>query len=585
VDFYKVFYAKIKDITNQIAKEKGVDVSEFPNFVVESPKNEDHGDIATNVAMVLCKSFGVNPMQLAEIFKIEIEKLEEVASVQIAKPAFINIIFKNSYWYPFLNNILVQKENFGKSNIGNGLKVSVEYVSANPTGPLHVGHGRGAVLGDIVASIYEFFGYYVTREYYINDAGGQIDVLANSLYYRYAELLNSLGDLEKGENFYPGEYLINTAKKLISKDGDIWLNKNHQERIDYFKNYAIKEMMEIIKEGLAILGVKHDLFSSEKEIATEDHYNEIIKDLTQRDLVYIGTLNPPKRNDTKVLQAENFEAREQKLFRSTYFGDDVDRALEKSNGERTYFANDMVYHNDKVKRGYDKIIDVLGADHIGYIKRIQSAVDALSNSKVKLEGVFCQLVNLLDDGKPLRMSKRAGNFITLSDLVSSVGKDIFRFMMITRKNDVSIDLDVNIANQQTLDNPVFYIQYAYARINSVLENAKSTININKDVFQNADFSLLEDPKEIKLLKSMLKLPKFVQSALDNNDPHRIYLYLMEVSAGFHALWNAGKEDGSLRFIIENNEKLTISRLSLIMAASICIKNMLSLLGVNIKEKM
>ena len=580
MDFYKVFYNKILEITKQIAKEKGIDVSDFPNFVVESPKNEDHGDISTNVAMVLCKRFGTNPMQLAEIYKQKIEELEEVASVEVAKPAFINIVFKNSFWHSFLENVLTLGANFGKSDIGAGIKVNVEYVSANPTGPLHVGHGRGAVLGDIISSIYEFFGYDVTREYYVNDAGGQINILAHSLYYRYAEELNSLGNLEKGEDFYPGEYLINTAKKIVLEQGDIWLLRNELERTEFFKNYAIKEMLVLIKEGLDLLGVKHDIFTSEKEVATDAHYNAIVKDLTNRGIIYTGKLPAPKGIDV-----ENFIAREQKLFKTTDFGDDTDRALEKSNGERTYFANDMVYHHDKVERGFDKLIDVLGADHIGYIKRIEAAVEAISNSKVKLEGVFSQLVNLLDDGKPLRMSKRAGNFITLADLVSAVGKDIFRFMMITRKNDVSIDLDVNIANQQTLDNPVFYIQYAYARINSVLENAKSTMNITEDMLKGADFNLLTDEKELKLLKSMLKLPKFVEASLQNNDPHKIYLYLMEVASSFHTLWNAGKENSDLRFILENNEKLTISRLSLIMAASICIKNMLSLLGVNIKEKM
>ncbi len=580
MDFYKTFYNKVIEITNKISIQKGVDVSDLPNFVVESPKNEDHGDISTNVAMVLCKRFGINPMELANLYKSEIEKLDEVLEVNLAKPAFINVIFKNSYWYTFLVKVLDKKSNFGRKNIGKGIRVNVEYVSANPTGPLHVGHGRGAVLGDVIASIYEFFGYDVTREYYVNDSGNQIDILASSLYYRYAELLNSIGDLEKGEDFYPGEYLIDVARKIIQKDDDIWLSKEFIERNSYFKDLAIKEMLVLIKEGLSLLDVNQELFVSEKEVATDDHYNEIVQDLSKRGIIYTGKLNPPKGHNI-----ENFEAREQKLFKTTAFGDDIDRALEKSNGDRTYFANDIIYHNDKIKRGFDKLVNIWGADHIGYIKRMEAAVDALSASRVKLEIISSQLVNLLDDGKPLRMSKRAGNFITLSDLVKGVGKDIFRFIMITRKNDVSLDLDVNIANQQTLDNPVFYIQYAYARINSVLEHAKNTMNISVDSLVDVDFSLLQDPKEIKLLKSILKLPRFVEGALQNNDPHKIYLYLMEVASNYHLLWNAGKEDSSLRFIIEDNEKLTISRLSLIIGASICIKNMLKLLAVDIKEKM
>jgi arginyl-tRNA synthetase len=580
VDFYKVFYSKILEITCSLAKSRGVDVATLPDFTVETPKNEEHGDIATNVAMALCKIFRMPPLELAEIYKTEISKLQEVASVDIVKPGFINIIFKNSFWYGFLAQVLEQKENFGRSNIGQGMRVNVEYVSANPTGPLHVGHGRGAVLGDVIAAIYEFFGYSVVKEYYINDAGNQIDILAHSLYYRYAELLGKLGDLEKGEDFYPGDYLINTAKKLIAEEGDKWLSADPAARNDYFKTYAVDEMMVLIREGLALLDIKQEVFSSEKAIATDSAYEAIVKDLMTKGIIYIGTLPAPKGVDVA-----NYKAREQRLLKTTDFGDDTDRALEKANGERTYYANDIVYHHDKIQRGFKKLINIWGADHIGYIKRVEAAVGAMSNNTVQLEVICSQLVNLLDDGKPLRMSKRAGNFITLTDLVNGVGKDIFRFMMITRKNDVALDLDVDIANQQTLDNPVFYIQYAYARINSVLENAKTTMNITDSNLNNVDFSLLTATAEIKLLKSTLKLPKFMEGALNNNDPHRIYLYLMEVASSFHTLWSAGREDGNLRFIIENNEKLTIARLSLIKAVSVCIKNMLQCLGVNIKEKM
>lgn len=580
MDFYKVFSNKILEITHNLYKKEGMNIANLPDFTVETPKNEDYGDISTNVAMALCKIFKLSPLELAGIYKAEIEKLPEVFSVDIVKPGFINIIFKNSFWYSFLQQILTEKENFGRTNIGKGVRVNVEYVSANPTGPLHVGHGRGAVLGDVIASIYEFFGYKVVKEYYINDAGNQIDILAHSLYYRYAELLDKVGGLEKGEDFYPGDYLINTAKKLIAAEGDKWLLADAAERNNYFKDYAVNAMMVLIREGLELLDIKQEIFSSEKTIATDSAYEKIVKDLTARGIIYIGTLPAPKGVDVA-----NYKPREQRLLKTTDYGDDTDRALEKANGERTYYANDIVYHNDKIQRGFNKLINIWGADHIGYIKRVEAAVEAISGGKVKLQVISSQLVNLLDNGKPLRMSKRAGNFITLTDLVSAVGKDIFRFMMITRKNDVALDLDVDIANQQTLDNPVFYIQYAYARINSVLENAKTAMNITADDLKNINFELLTDVKEIKLLKSTLKLPKFMEGALNNNDPHRIYLYLMEVASNFHLLWNAGREDGSLRFIIENNEKLTIARLSLIKAVSICIKNMLQCLGVNIKEKM
>ncbi len=580
MDFFKQFHSKIKDLTDTIARERNIDIGDKFNFVVETPKNEAHGDISTNIAMILCKKFSLTPLELGLLYKQHLEKLPEITSVSVVNPGFINITVENFFWQNCLGELLKQGDNFGRSNIGCGKKINLEYVSANPTGPLHVGHGRGAVVGDVLAEIYKFLGYEVTKEYYINDAGGQIEVLGKSLYYRYYELYDRHHDIARDDNFYPGEYLIDTVKKLSSQEGDRWLSLPKDEVVKYFKTFVLQDMMLCIKEDLDLLGVKHDIFSSEKEIANDIEYGNVLNYLAGKDLVYMGTLNPPKG---KIV--EDFEAREQKLFRATLFGDDTDRPLEKSNLERTYFANDMIYHYDKIKRGYDYLINIWGADHVGYIKRMCVAVDALSEGKIKLDIITCQMVNLLKDGSPYRMSKRAGNFVTLKDLIQEVGRDVYRFMMISRKNDVTFDLDLNVAKEQSVDNPIFYIQYAYARVHSVLENANEHFSLSSDSFRAVDFSLLKGKEEIILIKNLLKLPRYLENALQNNDPHKIYLYLMEISSNFHTLWNAGREDSDMRFIIKNNQILTIARLSLLKGVAICIKNMLQLLGVNIKEKM
>lgn len=575
MNFFDVFSKKILSILEKLQ----LNHSNI-RFTVEIPKSSNYGDLSTNVAMVYAKALNKTPLELAEIIKAEILKFPEIEKVEVVKPAFINLYIKNTFWQDAFKDCVMQGENFGKINIGKKEKINIEFVSANPTGPLHIGHARGAVVGDVLASIYKYLGYDVTREYWINDAGSQITTLGKSLYFRYLEQLGQADKFEKSAEFYPGEYLIPVAKKIVAKDSNKWLQAKTDEWLPYFKKVAIAEMLLLIKEDLATLGIKHDVFSSELEIANDAGYKKVVNKLTEKKLIYKGTLGVPKG---KV--AEDFQVREQVLFKSTEFGDDEDRALEKSNGERTYFAGDVIYHYNKINRGFNRLINVLGADHIGYLKRLTAVVKALSNNTVPYHIIFTQLVNILENGKPLRMSKRAGNFIILQDLIKEVGKDILRFMMITRKHGVAIDLDLAKIKEQSNDNPVFYIQYAYARINSVLENAKKEINYDVAALKQANLTLLSDKAEIDLMKNVLKLPRVLEVTIAEDDPHKIYLYLMEVTKSFHHLWNKGKESENLRFIVPTNQILTIARLSLLLQTSIVIKSMLLLLGINIKEKM
>ncbi|MFL1780996.1 Arginine--tRNA ligase [Candidatus Hepatincolaceae symbiont of Richtersius coronifer] len=595
MNFYKYFHQKILKIVQDLAAQDNILLKEI-NFNLEVPKNEFYGDVATNAAMVLSKSFNKPVLELAEIFKEKFKQIPEFQSIEVVKPGFINIVIKDYFWQNMLKAILDQGKNYGRDSVGDELAkenelINVEYVSANPTGPLHIGHGRGAVIGDIIANLYRFLGFKVIKEYYINDAGNQVNILANSLYFRYLEYFAAKVGKQNLENFknlyapegkfYPGEYLVAAADKLAKSDKNKWLNVPEKQWHPFFKKYALDTMLNLIKADLALIDIKQDVFSSEQAIATGVAYDEIIADFSKRDLIYKGTLNPPKG---KII--EDFEPREQKLFRSTQFGDDIDRPLEKNDGEKTYFANDLVYHNDKLKRGATKLINVLGADHIGYVKRIQFGVMALSHNKVKLEVICCQLINLLDNNLPIKMSKRAGNFVTLKDLVENVGKDIFRFMMIVRKNDMPIDFDLAKIKEQTIDNPIFYIQYAYARVNSVFKNAQEVFpDIKEQDLSYSDFSLLTQEYELNLLKSLCKLPKILEITLQYNDPHKLYLFLMEISKNFHSLWNKGKEGDILRFIVRNNKNLTISRLSLLKAVSFTIANILNILGVNIRESM
>ena len=585
-DFYDFFHDHIVNVVKEISISKNIAFTEnFINFIVENPKQDSFGDISTNVAMFLSKFFNMNAMDLAEEFSYEIKNNinlnKYIHSINFIKPGFINITLNHNFWHQWLQEAFLLGNNYGKLNIGNNLKVNIEYVSANPTGPMHIGHGRGAVIGDVLANLYKFVGFDVTKEYYINDAGNQIVILGKSLYYRYLEQLGLADNAIKEDEFYPGEYLIECAKNLVSKVGDLYCKQLDQSTLNFMCDFALSAMITMIKNDLDLINIKHDIFVSEKEISTDASYNKTLQSLFKKDLIYQGVLNPPKG---KII--EDFEAREQKLFKSTIFGDDVDRPLEKNDGSRTYFANDIVYHHYKINRGYNLLINIWGADHIGYIKRVDCAVNALSNNSVKLKVICTQLVNLLENGNPVKMSKRAGNFITLKEVVDMVGVDAFRFMMIIRKNDVPIDFDLLKIKEQSNDNPVFYIQYAYARICSVINNIKENFpNIDFENNLQYNLSLLSDESEIKLIKNILTFPLVLNTAVRYNDPHRLYLYLNDIAKNFHSLWNKGKENNDLRFVIKDNLLLTMTRLSLLRFLQSVIFNVFSILSINIKENM
>lgn len=546
-------------------------------IVVEPPKDPAHGEMATNAAMVLAGRAKQSPRDIAIKLVAEIHKIPNVVSAEIAGPGFINIRFKPEFWLGVVSAILKNPEHYGKSAQGLGKRMLVEYVSANPTGPLHVGHARGAVLGDALASLLAKAGYEVVREYYINDAGAQIAKLASSLHLRYREAHGEeIGEIPEG--LYPGDYLIPAAQKLKARDGDRWLGKPPANEYSEMHAFAVESMMELIREDLALLGIHHDVFTSEKNISDEGLVEEAIKELQAKDLVYTGVLEPPKGK-----QLEDWEPRPQLLFRSSQFGDDCDRPLKKSDGSYTYFAPDIAYHYDKVKRGFDSLIDVLGADHAGYVKRIKAAVEALSNGKVPLEVKLCQLVKFMRAGQPAKMSKRAGTFVTVRDLVEEVGPEVVRFWMLTRKPEAPLDFDVELALEQSKDNPVFYVQYAHARAKSAIRLAASELPEALSI--ETPLERLTAPEELALIRELAAYPRMIESAAASFEPHRVAFYLQNLAAAFHHLWNRGNEDVALRFVIRNDSALTSARLKLVEAVASVLASGLRLLGVEPVEEM
>ncbi len=590
MNIYADFAVKMRQVlksSDLFAGMSSEEISALPlsRIVVEPPREASHGDMATNAAMVLAKGLRQKPRDIAE--KISAMLLADadnlgIDTVAIAGPGFINLVLKPAKWIDIVGQILSDPENFGRPALGNGEKINIEYVSANPTGPMHVGHCRGAVFGDVLCSVLEFAGFDVTREYYINDAGAQVDVLAKSTFHRYREALGQdAGEIPEG--FYPGEYLVPLGELLKAKYGSSLLDMPEQEWLEIVKPEAINAMLDLIRDDLAMLGVKHDVFFSEKSLTAkgQDRVKEMLDDLRKRGLIYEGKLDPPKGK-----LPDDWEDREQTLFRATQFGDDVDRALLKSDGSYTYFASDIAYHYDKYCRGFNKMIDVLGADHQGYLKRMTAAVRAVSKNEASLDIRFCQLVNLFRDGAPVKMSKRSGNLVTLSDVVKEVGKDVTRFMMLYRKNDASLDFDFSKVVEQTRDNPVFYVQYAHARTHSTFNQAIETFDeyIIKDL-DSVDFSLLDDPNELMLVKKLAEFPRVVEAAANLYEPHRIAFYLNDLAGAFHSHWNKGKELPQLRFIKANNQNLTRTRLALVQAVQIVLNSGLGLLGVEAKEEL
>lgn len=549
---------------------------------VEPPRDPSHGDISTNVAMVLAKPAGRKPRDLAGMIAGRLSESDGVDSVDIAGPGFINLRLDAGLWQRQIAEILQAGVSYGDTDIGAGQPINVEYVSANPTGPMHVGHARGAVIGDVLAALLAKAGFDVTREYYINDAGVQVDVLARSAHLRYREALGeNIGEIPDG--LYPGDYLVHVGHALAETQGDALLSAPEEEWLPVVRDVAISEMMELIREDLAALGIEHQVFRSERSLHDEDAISAVVSELEDRDLVYWGTLEPPKGQ-----KPDDWEEREQYLFRSTGFGDDIDRPLKKSDGSWTYFAADVAYHLDKFRRGFGEMVDVWGADHKGYIRRMQAAVEATTDGKGVLDVRICNLVNLFENGEPVRMSKRAGTFVTLREVVDQVGKDVVRFMMLTRGNEAPLDFDLKQALEQSRDNPVFYVQYAHARACSVLRNAGDQmpgLSVDDSSLAKADMSSLTDEAELALMKLLAGWPRLVETAALAREPHRIAYYLNDIAAAFHGLWNKGNEDTSLRFLIPENENVTLARLGMVRAMAVVIASGLAVMGVKPVEEM
>jgi arginyl-tRNA synthetase len=558
---------------------------------VEPPRDASHGDIATNAAMVLAKDAGKKPRELAEALAERLRADDQVEQASVAGPGFINLTLKPAVWIAALRSAVGAGIDYGRSDIGNGVPVNVEYVSANPTGPMHIGHCRGAVFGDALASLLEFVGYKVTREYYVNDAGAQVDALTSSAYLRYREALGEdIGEIPEG--LYPGDYLKPVGALIAKRFGGALKNAPEAQRLSVVRAIALEQMMMAIRQDLAALGVNQERFFHERSLIFQEEAGANSVDLVARTidwlrargLIYQGRLPPPKG-----APVEDWEDREQTLFKSTAFGDDVDRPLMKSDGSYTYFASDIAYHANKIERGFRALIDVWGADHGGYIKRMQAAVAALSDRKAELDVKVIQLVKLMRAGEPVKMSKRAGEFVTLREVVEEVGSDAVRFMMLFRKNDAVLDFDLAKVVEQSRDNPVFYVQYGHARAQSVLRNARAAFpDLPQDIVslaETANLDALSDPAELSLMRRIALYPRTVEAAAAAHEPHRIAFYLFDLASEFHALWTLGNASPHLRFIIQNDRQLTEARLVLVQAVATVLASGLRLLGVAAPDEM
>jgi arginyl-tRNA synthetase len=546
---------------------------------VEPPRDPAHGDMATNAAMVLAKPARLPPREIAAMLAEALAAAPGIASAEVAGPGFLNLRLEPALWFGVLRAVLDQGTGFGRSGIGQGRRINIEFVSANPTGPLHVGHTRGAVFGDALAGLLGFASFEVTREYYINDGGAQVDVLARSAYLRYLEARGRAVDFPEGT--YPGDYLIPVGRALAEAHGDALVGKPEAEWLPEIRDVATDAMMDLIREDLALLGVRFDRFFSEKSLYGTGRIEAALAALEARGLIYEGVLEPPKGK-----LPEDWEPREQTLFRSTAFGDDVDRPVRKSDGGWTYFAPDIAYHFDKVERGYDELIDVLGADHGGYVKRLKAVVAALGEGRVPLDVKLCQLVKLMKAGEPFKMSKRAGTFVGLRDVLDEVGPDVTRFVMLTRKNDAPLEFDFARALEQSKDNPVFYVQYAHARAHSVLSRAAEAGFATDDAaLAGNDLAPLGAPGELRVAQRIAEWPRQVEIAAMSHEPHRIAFYLYDLASEFHALQHAGKLDPELRFVREGAPETTRARLALVRAMAVVIAAGLGILGVTPMNEM
>ncbi|MBN8632547.1 MAG: arginine--tRNA ligase [Rhodobacterales bacterium] len=574
-DIRELVVAELEGLMAEGALPGGLDLAAV---AVEPPRDAGHGEMATNAAMVLAKPAGMQPRVIADLLAAKLMQDPRVAGADVAGPGFLNLRLEPAAWQGLVREVLERGVDYGRSSLGGGRKVNVEFVSANPTGPMHVAHARGAVVGDALASLLDFAGYAVTREYYINDGGGQVDVLARSAYERYREA-NGLSP-EIAEGLYPGDYLIPVGEALKAMHGDRMLDMPESEWLAEVRVFATDMMMAMIRHDLAALGVEMDVYSSEKALYGTGQIEAAIERLKGLGLIYQGVLEPPKGK-----APEDWEAREQTLFRSTEFGDDQDRPVQKSDGSWTYFAPDIAYHWNKVERGFDELINIFGADHSGYVKRLKAVVSALSENRVSLDIKLIQLVKLLKGGQIVKMSKRAGTFVTLRDLIDEVGPDVVRFVMLTRKNDVALDFDFDKVTEQSKDNPVFYVQYANARVNSILRKAREAgLDVSDASLSAAHLAHLGHPAELEVIRKLGEWPRLVEIAAKGHEPHRVAFYLYELASDFHGLWNRGNDDDSLRFI-QGDTAISAAKIALARAVGVVICAGLGILGVTPVEEM
>lgn len=574
-DIRELVVAELEALMAEGVLPAGLDLA---GVAVEPPRDQGHGDMATNAAMVLAKPAGVAPRAIADALALRLMADPRVAGADVAGPGFLNLRLEPAAWQGLVRDVLDQGVAYGRSELGQGRRVNVEFVSANPTGPMHVAHARGAVVGDALAALLGFAGYQVTREYYINDGGGQVDVLARSAFERYREA-NGLSP-EIAEGLYPGDYLIPVGEALKAKHGASLLDQPESVWLADVRVFSTDMMMAMIREDLAALGVKMDVYSSEKALYGTGQIEAAIERLRGLGLIYTGTLEPPKGK-----APEDWEAREQTLFRSTAFGDDQDRPVQKSDGSWTYFAPDIAYHFNKVMRGFDELINIFGADHSGYVKRLKAVVSALSENRVTLDIKLIQLVKLLKGGQIVKMSKRAGTFVTLRDLIDEVGPDVVRFVMLTRKNDVALDFDFDKVTEQSKDNPVFYVQYANARVNSILRKARDAgLDVSDASLSTAHLAHLGHEAELEVIRKLGEWPRLVEIAAKGHEPHRVAFYLYELASEFHGLWNKGNDDDSLRFIQGDTAK-SLAKIALVRAVGVVICAGLGILGVTPVEEM
>ncbi len=583
MNIFSIYRDYIEATVEELAKAgklpEGLDTS---RLTAEPPRDPAHGDISTNAAMLLAKPAGMKPRDIAEMMAAALREVEGVTAVEVAGPGFINMRLGDSVWHECLKVAIGEGAAYGASEHGAGVKVNVEYVSANPTGPLHIGHARGTVFGDVLAALLDKAGYDVTREFYINDAGAQVDTLARSAHLRYCEALGrDIGKIPEG--LYPGGYLKPVGEKLAELHGDKWLDAPESAWLAEIRAFTIDAMMDLIRADLAALGVHQDVFTSERKLVEDGMVEAGLKTLEDMGHIYTGVLEPPKGR-----KPDDWEPRPQTLFRATDFGDDVDRPLKKSDGSWTYFASDIANHLDKFRRGFAEMIDVWGADHAGYVKRMQAAVTAISAGEAALDVKICQIVRLMDKGEPVKMSKRAGTFVTLRELVDEVGLEIVRFHMLTRKNDAQMDFDLTSVTEKTRDNPIWYVQYASARCHSSRREALKYFpnhDMSLQALASTPISCLTDESELGLIRMIAGWPRLVEAAADAHEPHRIAYYLYELAALLHVFWDKGRKDSSLRIVQEDNEKLTMARLVLVQGVQTVVDSGLGIFGIEPVEEM